>query len=137
MAKRMKDIEFHLKRNYSGNIFPLDNLWIGVTAENQKQYDLRWSIASQIPAAVLWVSHEPALGPIDYSKHERKPDWWVTGGESGPGARPMHPDIPRFQRDQCQSAGVPFFMKQMSGKTKAERYAIPDDLMRRDYPSQT
>ncbi len=88
------------------------NAMLGVTAENQEQFDIRWSIASQIPASMLWVSGEPLLGPIDFSKHERKPDWFVVGGESGPGARPMHPDWARTLRDQCQAAGVPFLFKQ-------------------------
>lgn len=58
-----------------------------------------------------------------------KLDWVIVGGESGPGARPMHPDWVRSCRDQCQEAGVPFFMKQMS-----KREPIPDDLMIREFP---
>lgn len=61
-------------------------------------------------------------------------DWVIAGGESGPRARPMHPDWARSLRDQCQSAGVPFFMKQMWGKTKRSMPPIPDDLMIREYP---
>ena len=56
-------------------------------------------------------------------------DWVIVGGESGPGARPMHPDWARSIRDQCQVAGVPFFMKQM-----AKKAPIPNDLMIREYP---
>ncbi len=81
-----------------------------------------------MPAAVRWVSLEPLLGPVDLlgvdtiaaqSMGEKSLlwpgdmiDWAVVGGESGPGARPMHPDWPRSIRDQCQQAGVPFFFKQ-------------------------
>jgi protein gp37 len=88
------------------------NLWIGVTAENQKRYDERWTIAANIPAAVRFVSGEPLLGEIDIRKHQIKPDWFIAGGESGPGARPMHPNWARGLRDQCLAAGVPYFFKQ-------------------------
>lgn len=102
--------------DYSFNVAPLykhlpwpKNLWLGVTAENQEQYDTRWPIVASIPAAVHFVSCEPLLGYIDTTKHEKKPDWIPCGGETGPGARPMHPDWPRSLRDQA--AGVPFFFK--------------------------
>lgn len=56
-------------------------------------------------------------------------DWVIVGGESGPHARPMHPEWARSLRDQCTSAGVPFFMKQMTKKAP-----IPDDLLIREIP---
>jgi protein gp37 len=59
--------------------------------------------------------------------------WVIVGGESGPNARPMHPDWARSLRDQCQQASVPFFMKQMGG-TKKPFAPIPDDLMVREFP---
>lgn len=112
------------------------NIWLGVTAENQEQADRRIPILLQIPAAVRWVSVEPMLGPIDLQSdvlgdtlcrcagcldlaksspdmwQAQRIDWVVCGGESGPGARPMHPEWARSLRDQCQGAGVPFFFKQ-------------------------
>lgn len=91
---------------------PLPNVWLGVTAENQARYDERWAIASQIPAAKLFVSGEPLLGGIDFTRHAKKPDWFIVGGETGPGARPMNPDWVRKVRDDCRAAGVPFFFKQ-------------------------
>ncbi|MGP9819242.1 phage Gp37/Gp68 family protein [Salinarimonas sp. NSM] len=60
-------------------------------------------------------------------------NWIIVGGESGAGARPMHPDWARSLRDQCAAAGVPFFMKQMSGVRKPLP-PIPDDLMVREFP---
>ena len=57
-------------------------------------------------------------------------DWIICGGETGPGHRWMNPDWARDPRDQCRAAGVPFFMKQMSG-----REPIPDDLMVREFPT--
>jgi protein gp37 len=91
-----------------------DNAWLGVSVENQEQFDSRWYWASQIPAAGLVVSCEPLLGSIRFDARawEHLPDWVICGGESGPGARPMHPDWARSLRDQCQAAGVPYFFKQ-------------------------
>jgi protein gp37 len=107
---------------------PLRNLWLGVTAENQEQADKRIPILLQLPAAVRFVSIEPMLGPVNLwgPKYDNPNggktgaitswpgglDWVICGGETGPGARPMHPDWPREIRDECQAAGTPFFFKQ-------------------------
>ncbi len=105
------------------------HIWFGVTVENQQRADERIPILLQIPAAVRFVSVEPMLGPIylsglncgvyrpwldfvAYPQNRGLLSWVICGGESGPGARPMHPDWARSLRDQCQSAGVPFFFKQ-------------------------
>ncbi len=98
----------------------LHNLWLGVTAENQEQADIRIPILLQIPAAKRFVFVEPMLGEIklpyyltDYSTGScTLLDWVICGGESGPGARPIHPDWARGLRDQCKEAGVPFMFKQ-------------------------
>ena len=113
------------------------DIWLGVTAENQQAADKRIPILLQIPAAVRFVSCEPLLGEIDFShlpESGAELEWVIVGGESGPGARPMHPDWARSIREHCQRAGVRFFMKQMSGRTAQERHAIPNDLMIRDFP---
>jgi protein gp37 len=95
---------------------PLPNLWIGVTAENQPNADKRTKTLLQIPAAVRFVSVEPMLGPVSLVLRSpitgcvgNKIDWVICGGETGPGARPVHPDWVRALRDQCVDAGVPFF----------------------------
>jgi protein gp37 len=112
------------------------NVWLGVTAENQQRADERIPILLQIPAAVRFVSIEPMLGPVDLLSNDylggcincevcldnpetcincaqdRKIDWIICGGESGHGARPMHPDWVRSLRNQCQEAGVSYFFKQ-------------------------
>jgi len=62
-------------------------------------------------------------------------DWVIVGGESGPGARPMNPEWARALRDQCQAAGVAFFMKQMGGVIKSQMPPIPGDLMIREFPT--
>jgi protein gp37 len=136
--------------------WPLPNVWMGVSVENQSVADERIPLLLQTPAAVRWISAEPLLGPVDIARwvsvawqcsycreyfsgrlqntcpscnrvggwsgsHAFNPkygqvgsgiDWLVAGGESGPGARPMHPEWARSLRDQCVPAKVPFFFKQ-------------------------
>lgn len=96
-----------------GGKYTLKNVWIGVTAENQARADERIPVLLQIPAAKRFVSVEPMLGPVDLSYFINSLDWVICGGETGPGARPMHPDWVRSLRDQCQKAGTPFFLKSM------------------------
>lgn len=103
--------------------WPLKNVWLGVSVEDQATADERIPLLLLTPAATRWVSAEPLLGPVDLrrflefyvgSSNETAfgLDWVVVGGESGPKARPMHPDWARNLRDQCASAGVPFLFKQ-------------------------
>lgn len=117
-----------------------DNVWLGTTVENQAEADRRIPHLLAAPAAKRFLSCEPLLGPVDLreictghhfisalngsawhdvpglSKFERghtgRIDWVIAGGESGPGARPSHPDWFRSLRDQCAAAGVPFLFKQ-------------------------
>lgn len=101
--------------------WPLPNVWLGVSAEDQKRADLRIPALLDTPAAARFVSAEPLLGPIDLHGDPIGKDsvfwighldWVIVGGESGSGARPMHPDWARSLRDQCLAAGVPFLFKQ-------------------------
>lgn len=121
-------------------VWPLPNVWLGVSVEDQEVADEQIPYLLQTPAAVRWISVEPLLGPVDLTAimpefperfdalagclycdephaaggDEDMPrlDWVVAGGESGPKARPMHPNWARSLRDQCRAAGVPFFFKQ-------------------------
>lgn len=92
--------------------WPLHNVWLGASAEDQARYDQRRRWLDETPAAVKFWSIEPMLGAIDMQIQFVKPDWVIVGGESGRDARPMHPDWARSIRDQCAAAGVPFFFKQ-------------------------
>ncbi len=98
--------------------WPLKNLWLGVSVEDQKRAALRIPALIDTPAWIRWLSCEPLLGPIDLSATDQDTlvdggiDWVVVGGESGHGARPMHPDWARGLRDQCVDVGIPFFFKQ-------------------------
>jgi protein gp37 len=106
------------------------NVWIGTSVENQYWADERIPFLLQVPAAVRFLSIEPLLGPIDLSywlASRRSPfiGWVIVGGESGDPfgkkqARPLNLDYVRRIRDQCVSAGIPFFFKQHSGNNLAE-----------------
>ena len=91
--------------------WPLPNVHLGVTCENQPTADERIPLLLQCPAAVHWISVEPMLSSIVVPQLNEL-QWVVCGGESGSNARPMHPAWPRSLRDQCRDAGVPFFLKQ-------------------------
>ena len=116
--------------------WPLPNVWLGVSAEDQQRADQRIPQLLAAPAAKHFVSLEPLLGPIELGALPsasgigreldalsnagvdpgalipHKLDWVIVGGESGNDARPMHPEWARSLRDQCADASVPFFFKQ-------------------------
>jgi protein gp37 len=108
-----------------------DNVWFGVTAENQEQYDKRRDGLFGIEAQVKFISIEPMLSEIVLRGDcwELDVDWVIVGGETGPGAREMNPNWARSIRDQCKKAEVPFFFKQMSRKQPT-----PDDLNIKEFP---
>jgi protein gp37 len=96
----------------------MHRLWLGVSAEDQLTADLRIPPLLTLPAAVRFLSYEPALGPVDIrpfleaNRGQYRIDWVIAGGESGPSARPAHPDWFRSMRDQGEAVGIPFFFKQ-------------------------
>jgi protein gp37 len=121
--------------------WPMPNVWLGVSAERQQEANERVPLLLETPAAVRFVSAEPLLGhiafhalnlhtetPSDALRGQRcvpddspegyhneptaKLDWVIVGGESGPGARPMHPKWAKEIRDWCAASGVPYFFKQ-------------------------
>ena len=92
------------------------NVWAGVSVESV-DYARRIDDLRSVPAAVRFLSLEPLLGPLP-ELDLTGIDWVIVGGESGPGARPVDPDWVREIRDQCLSAGVPFFFKQWGGTRK-------------------
>ena len=135
LTKRPERIADHLPPDW-GNGWP--HVWLGTSVEDQKAADERIPHLMSIPAKVRFLSCEPLLGPVDISqllRHfnisltgERDKEtgglkavvseaaplihWVIAGGESGPNARPMHPDWARSLRDQCAAAGVAFHFKQ-------------------------
>lgn len=94
--------------------FPLPNVWLGVSAGNQKAADENLTWLVQTPAAVRYVSCEPLLAGLDLRPFLPGLDLVITGGETGQkykDIRPVHPAWLRSLRDQCADAGVKFFFK--------------------------
>lgn len=124
--------------------WPLPNVWLGVSAEDQETWDERIRLLGQVPAAVHWVSAEPLLGPIDVGNaFDDPPDfegtyqpvrWVVAGGESGAGFRPMDLDWARALRDQCLWSDVPFFFKQIGGRTPKAGGHLLDGKVWQQFP---
>jgi protein gp37 len=98
----------HLETENVG--WPLPNVWLGASIESDR-YTWRADHLRRTPAAVRWISAEPLVGPLP-SLDLAGIDWVVAGGESGPGARPMHPDWVRELRDRCANRDVAFLFKQ-------------------------
>lgn len=110
------------------------NVWLGTTAENQRRADERIPQLVAIPAAVYWISAEPLLGPIDFSKHWSYEvessqtsgafvhgiDWVIVGGESGHNARRMDPAWATDILKQCRENGAAYHFKQKGRLLAAE-----------------
>jgi protein gp37 len=125
LTKRPQNISKMLPADW-GNGWP--NVWLGTTTENQEEAERRIPRLRSVPAIIRFLSCEPLLEAIE-------PDltgisWVICGGETGRGQREMDPDWVRALQDQCQAAGVAFFMKQMTGKKP-----IPADLQVRQFPT--
>lgn len=163
-----------------------DNVWLGVTVEDQQRADERIPHLLEIPARVRFLSCEPLLAPIQLPRRIRLPrlvcgdwpighgivaekgehlafsnplgalsvqtpkgllgikpgelehvggcaDWVIAGGESGSGARPMHPDWARSLRDQCQDAGVAFHFKQWGAWAPSESALLNEDASNSEF----
>jgi protein gp37 len=117
--------------------WPLPNVWLGVSVEDQATADERIPLLLESPAALRFVSYEPAIGPVDFGEvpigmfgplrphggvGDQTPrlDWLIFGGESGPGARPCDIAWIRSAVGQCKSAGVPVFVKQLGARPIAQ-----------------
>jgi protein gp37 len=111
LTKRAQRMRTWCEELRQQGVMPLENVWLGVSVENQRFADERIPLLLETPAAVRFISAEPLLGPIR-TLATSSLDWVIVGGESGPNARPMHPEWALSLRDQCASAGVPFFFKQ-------------------------
>ncbi len=149
LTKRVVEMKefFQLCEDWDPSEWP--NVQLGVSISTP---DEMWKVAelSRIPAAVRWISFEPLLADVgeipltscreedtDLEEFGQHIDWVVVGGESGPGARPMHPDWVRNIRDQCVAARVPFYFKQwgewLSG---ADKFALKINTYQNYYPKR-
>lgn len=118
-------------------VWPLPNVWAGVSVESEDVLSDRVGELVATPLAVRMISAEPLLGPLDLLPYFEFPEetadrtypgigWVIVGGESGPGARPMEVSWARGIRDQCATAGVPFFFKQWGAWRDGERLGKHD-----------
>lgn len=129
----------------------LPNLWLGVSVENQETADRRIPVLLKVPAAVRFISYEPALGPVDFSayfggeyvglpgdavhpNYNFGISWLICGGESGPCARQCDLAWIRSAVEQCRAAGVPVWVKQDSGPQPGRQGRIPDELFIQEFP---
>ncbi|HQQ75743.1 MAG TPA: phage Gp37/Gp68 family protein [Thermoanaerobaculia bacterium] len=112
-------------------VWPLPNVWLGVSVEDQATADERIPLLLQTPAAVRFVSYEPALGPVDFDRlvipggtmaplYGKGLDWVIVGGESGPGARPFAIEWARSTVRACRAADVPVFVKQLGAEVRID-----------------
>ena len=150
-----KLVKFGIWRGASPNPFwPLGNVWLGASVEDQKTADGRIPLLLGTPAAVRFVSYEPALGLVDFERYLQFPpfhdnykmsigydeflgiDWIIVGGESGPGARPFDVTWARSTIAQCRAAGVACFVKQL-GSNVLDRNDAGFDGGDDEWPSDT
>lgn len=115
-ADRLEELAPHLE--WPGNV------WQGVSVENA-DYAFRVHHLRRTPAKVKFVSVEPLLGPISRLDLSGI-DWVITGGESGPRARPFDPAWALGIRDQCRAQGVLFFHKQNGGRGRGKNDRVLD-----------
>ncbi|CAJ2780981.1 Bacteriophage protein gp37 [Burkholderia pseudomallei] len=129
LTKRIGNVQQMVQAATLCDLLP-SNVWLGATIVNQEEAERDIPKLLAVPARVRFLSMEPLLGPVDLvssgalwsdmngnivnapSRGLRGVDWVIAGGESGHGARPMHPDWARSLRDQCAAADVPFLFKQ-------------------------
>lgn len=112
--------------------WPLPNVWLGVSVENQQWANIRIPALLDTPAAIRFLSCEPLLGSISLFDNTRIDtgtlvDWVIVGGESGRNARPMHPQWARQLRMECTENGIPFLFKQRGEWTwnEQDRFYLP------------
>lgn len=124
---------------------PWPNVWIGATICNQEEADRDIPKLLRVPSVKRFISMEPMLGPIDIRHRfvacvftESKPwgarrviDWVIVGGETGPKARPIHPEWVRDIRDQCTADRVAFFFKQWGEFAPCRIVTIPDPVYKK------
>ena len=108
LTKRPENMKKYVRFSYPFGL--PKHIRLGVTAENQAAADERREAFKQCPAAVKFISYEPAIGPVDWTGWEFV-NWIISGGETGPGATPSHPDWHRAARDFCRDSGMDYFFK--------------------------
>jgi len=105
------------------------NVWVGVTAETQRQADMRLPLLAEIPAAVRFVSVEPMLEPVTLPRMDAI-HWVICGGESGPERRPFDKAWAWSLREQSHAVGVLFFFKQGSASKPGQDFLLEGQVVR-------
>lgn len=148
MLELVRDMRPHFGAKYPVfQPWPIPNIWLGVTTEDQQRADERIPHLLQTPAAVRFVSVEPMLGPVDLRPAHNaaydagvcqvvKASWIIIGAETGPGRRPCRIEWVRDLVQQCKTAGVACFVKKLEidGKITNNMADWPADLRVREYP---
>jgi protein gp37 len=116
--------------------WPLPNVWLGVSVEDQKASDGRLPWLLKTPAVVKFVSVEPMLGPVNLGWDINRLNWIIIGAESGPGARAFELQWAFDLVRQCRDSEVPVFVKQLriNGKLTHDLNDFPEELRVREYP---
>ena len=130
LTKRPENIRRFLPDDW-GNGWP--HVWLGCTIEDNR-VAYRGDLLHHIPAAVRFISYEPAIGPLDLLSPLAWLDWVIYGGESGPGHRTEDKQWARDMRDRCKLNGVAFFHKQSAGYRAGLGVELDGELIR-EFPS--
>ena len=123
-------------------VWPLRNVWLGTSCEDQQRADERIPHLLRCRAAVRFLSCEPLLGPVqlgvdreffDYGvgrneQNEPRVHWVIVGGESGPKARPCDVEWIRSIVRQCRESEVPCFVKQLGSRPEVRHPTDPREL---------
>lgn len=133
LTKRAENIGAFLPSDWGPGGYP--NVWLGVSIESL-EYSYRRSHLVSIPAAVRFISYEPALGPLDEMRSLEGIDWVIYGGESGAGRRPDDPQWALDMWTRCSGEGVAFFMKQSSAASPGMLSPLlhPQVVFTREFP---
>jgi protein gp37 len=134
LTKRPSRMERWVRRNL--DLFGVDgvppHIWLGTSVEDQS-VAYRVDHLRRVPANVRFLSCEPLLGPVDLALHDIH--WVIAGGESGIKHRALSLDWVRALRNACTTASVPFFFKQVGGRTPKAGGRLLDGRMWSEYPS--
>lgn len=150
LTKRHARMRSLMKTAVPGEGWPLPNVWLGVSVEDEKRADLRIPALLDTPAAVRFISAEPLLGPVslrsgwwdnDYRDYL---DWVIIGGESGPGARPLDIKWVTDLMADAHTINADVFVKQLGSVWARDNGAKdrkggdpsewPEDLQIREFP---
>jgi protein gp37 len=117
--------------------WPLPNVWLGVSCEDQQRADERVPKLLTTPAAVRFISAEPLIGPAWFHDFAHTPriDWVIVGGESGPNFRPCEVGWIENIVTECETAQVPVFVKQDAHRLPGQQGRIPDEFYRQEFPA--